>query len=841
MMDLHHAWHYWLAEPFSRIFYIFFQPQRFIREFETQSSRLLQRFVLMLRLIIPMFLVSYPLALVGQTVLIPFHLVSPDTFGILLSATVGVTVGIILGIAVSIILGIVGSIPGGIILGIAFGIVGGIALAIALAITSGSAIALAVVIASGIALAIAGGITGGIVGGSAIAIAVGITGGIVGGITVTIALAIADGSLSPIAGGIISGIALGIAVGFAVSNDGGFAVGIVDGIAGSIAGSIALGRAGGIVVGIAGGIAYLLGYFRLPLYLASGASAFRAYLASRRNPTRVFDYLHRSSLYWDERVYLPLPFLKRTLLIAYNEAPEKILEEIAFIKAERPQQLRVALAVAVEIAMGDLESRKNLEQIAGATQRLAELLPTEMKLTNPRWTTPIARLSNSSRDAMQAISPIGLQGRRKALDSMQSNLLKIYPNAFRDQRLNARLVKVVSRWKESAQEEQEHLRRAAQDVGSIDNPYKPGQFLSLKDSLFVGRLNLAKELEGALNAESRHPTFLLNGERRMGKTSALQQLPDLLGSQYISVFYNLQKPGIYASAATFLDELANGIYREMNARGMADKKLVYTALREVRRANDVSAYHSFDLWLSRIEGILEREHCTLLLAFDEFEFLEDVAQSQHLDLTMLLNWIRHIIQFNSRIALLFSGMKTFAEMGSRTGIDWTNYFINVQLLRVSFLKPKEARRLIIKPTPNYPGEKIFPQEVVEMIIAQTHCHPFLVQAICSALITQLNRERREQATRGDVEQSIERVLEEWGSHFHNLWKRSDEEQRSCLIALLKGNGTNSRQLALNADLNETITRQTLQRLLQRDLIIQGQDGTNELAVPMFRLWLENNV
>src|SRR5437763_6828754 len=111
------------------------------------------------------------------------------------------------------------------------------------------------------------------------------------------------------------------------------------------------------------------------------------------------------------------------------------------------------------------------------------------------------------------------------------------------------------------------------------------------------------------------------------------------------------------------------------------------------------------------------------------------------------------IQFHPRIARLFSGMKTVSEMGSQTVIDWTNYFINVQLLRVSFLKPNEARRLIIKPTPNYPGEEIFPQDVVERIIAETNCHPFLVQAVCSGLITQLNVDRREHVVPGEVEQA----------------------------------------------------------------------------------------
>src|SRR5712692_6909567 len=61
------AWHYVLAEPFTWLFYCFFQPARFKREFEVQS--LWRRIGLMLRLALPIFLVSYPLALVVQVIL----------------------------------------------------------------------------------------------------------------------------------------------------------------------------------------------------------------------------------------------------------------------------------------------------------------------------------------------------------------------------------------------------------------------------------------------------------------------------------------------------------------------------------------------------------------------------------------------------------------------------------------------------------------------------------------------------------------------------------------------------------------------------------------------------
>jgi DNA phosphorothioation-dependent restriction protein DptG len=104
----------------------------------------------------------------------------------------------------------------------------------------------------------------------------------------------------------------------------------------------------------------------------------------------------------------------------------------------------------------------------------------------------------------------------------------------------------------------------------------------------------------------------------------------------------------------------------------------------------------------------------------------------------------------------------------------------------------------------------------------------------------LNIDRREQATPDDLEQTVGKVLEDWGSHFHNLWNRSDNEQRACLIALLKQNHADPQQLAQTTGLNETITRRTLQRLHQRDLVLREQDGTYSIAVPMFRRWLELN-
>src|SRR5438874_894128 len=110
--------HFWLIEPFCWLFYCFFQPTRFVREYEQQSIS--QRVIPMLRLIFPLFLFSYLLALILQLI---FFLVTHGPtllqnsvalnldFVVFLEvsaafALLGVVIGCIVGIGGSIALGI---------------------------------------------------------------------------------------------------------------------------------------------------------------------------------------------------------------------------------------------------------------------------------------------------------------------------------------------------------------------------------------------------------------------------------------------------------------------------------------------------------------------------------------------------------------------------------------------------------------------------------------------------------------------------------------------------------------------------------------------------------------
>lgn len=85
-------------------------------------------------------------------------------------------------------------------------------------------------------------------------------------------------------------------------------------------------------------------------------------------------------------MFLSLPRLEETLLIAAEQDVERTLAEIAFILAERPQQILEARQVLFAIALEDLEQRKALPEIGRAEVRLYEIVPAQARQVDAqRW------------------------------------------------------------------------------------------------------------------------------------------------------------------------------------------------------------------------------------------------------------------------------------------------------------------------------------------------------------------------------------------------------------------------------------------------------------------------
>ncbi len=588
-------------------------------------------------------------------------------------------------------------------------------------------------------------------------------------------------------------------------------------------------------------IGFILGFSRLPLYPFSSVTMYFSYRASQKEPLKVFDFLHTSALYWDEYVPLPLPGLKQMLQMGAMLDEERVQEEINFIVTERSSQVAVAQAVTLENTLDKLEECENLAQISKASQQLGKILPGEAGLIDPRWVKSLAALNDACRSATnyRYRTPHERQARIDALDELIVNLRRVHPaRAFENLALNKRLSGIVERWLKLARQEREKVEQSSMVVGFIDNPYVCGPALKANNPLFVGRRDIVQRLDQPLNRDAHRPCFFLTGERRMGKTSTLNQLSDLLSTRYLPIILDLQARGISASTSAFLAEIADVIYRTMDGRGIRiQNKLGLAYLREMSRENEAEAYRIFDEWFRGVEALLEKENRTLLLAFDEFEKLEEANAARFLDLNLLLDWFRFMIQNHTRLALLFSGVRTLNEMGS----NWSGHLVNVKTLRVGLLRSSDAYKLITEPVSDYPGEEIFGKEVVDEIMHITGCHPFLIQAVCSELIDILNADNRKQARLPDVASAATEVLQGWwDTYFRDLWERTPVEQRLCLTILRRPGEATLEEVTQQTGMDTRTVLQALTRLNQRDLVL-CKDGGYSIVAPMFEKWVELNL
>src|SRR6266516_6449128 len=109
MQQMKRWWHFVLQEPFIWLFYYLFQPKRFRRDIEAEG--LIPRFIVMLRLVLPMFLCSFPITLIARLALnfiYPTFYLHPLATGILYFLHVSIwstTLGVIAGLACVFIIG----------------------------------------------------------------------------------------------------------------------------------------------------------------------------------------------------------------------------------------------------------------------------------------------------------------------------------------------------------------------------------------------------------------------------------------------------------------------------------------------------------------------------------------------------------------------------------------------------------------------------------------------------------------------------------------------------------------------------------------------------------------
>lgn len=380
----------------------------------------------------------------------------------------------------------------------------------------------------------------------------------------------------------------------------------------------------------------------------------------------------------------------------------------------------------------------------------------------------------------------------------------------------------------------EDLASETSSFRTIPNPYIPGLPLELGSELFLGREDIFRFVAENLFGSRR--MVVLTGQRRMGKTSLLKQLPLRLPSSAVPVFVDCQ--GLeHRGLGNMLSHLSYIIAEVLREEG------IEVPIPDVAGFNERPVFSFECEFLKPATAALGNR--TLLLLIDEFQALDEAVEAGEL-LPGHLGVLRSLMQHQDRLGFLFSGLQKPLEQAR----DYWQPVFNVALRReVGLLEEACARELIEKPTAGFVQ---FHAGAVDEIIRLACGHPYLTQLFCDRLVSRQN-DRRDNVVRvQQVHEVIAEVFSAGVNHFFSLWDDLNGREKIVLIALsatlshhqfatLSAVTRYLRERGISADLDELTT--VLQQLLGHNLIRYGnsQPPGYCFSVQLFRLWIEKQM
>ena len=664
-------------------------------------------------------------------------------------------------------------------------------------------------VAYGVAYGVAKGVVNGVVFGVVFCVAVGLAEGVAFFVALSVALSVATGvatvplSVPPIR--VVVGVAIGLMFGVAIGLKSG----------------VALGVKVGVFFGVNLGVILLM-TLHFPTLVLQWPYSLLTWPLPLLSPRTSRWLWHIHPVRWDEVILLPLPGLPSLLATLYrldSVAGREALAETAAHRFQYRAAYRAWAMLAQEQALG-IASLPSLGQFHSSLDWLKDDTPLPKALRGL-----LLSLRDISREIASALESDSATNQRRRLEAARGLL-----ETLSKQRVGE-FGPAIIKWTGLVEAGLTEARRRQQQDEPIPQVYhgdgRPVRPDGRAEALtpFKGRRALFRRLEEALGgAGGQRSTYLLVGQRRSGKTSALLHLERRLGSQLVPAFLDLQseKLGGAADAAGLLHGLADAVNDEARRREVIVPDLT-------RRMLDADPYPAFGRWLDGVEQALGSRR--LLLCLDEYEALEVGLAAGRFDERLLMA-LRNIVQHRRRVDVLLSGSRHIDELPPR----WASSLVNTLALPISFLEEPDARELIVAPVQDFPA--IYRPATVERILSLSHCQPYLIQLLCTLLVERMNKARRMPPASwvevDDVDAVIPLALERGPGYFSDLWRgqTGGETAQGLLEALAEADGLALELTALRqVEPDAWALQQALRHLQRREII--AQDGERyRILVPL---------
>jgi len=298
---------------------------------------------------------------------------------------------------------------------------------------------------------------------------------------------------------------------------------------------------------------------------------------------------------------------------------------------------------------------------------------------------------------------------------------------------------------------------------SCSSPYTWGPSLQEDSTVFWGREDVFEFLRIHLWGEKCNKIIVLQGERRIGKTSILHQLKkrQIFGVNPV-VYFDLQaRYANWHSIPEFLYHFSRRLMSEasLSLDLQVDQKDFVIACKE--------DYDLFESWLDKLELELDKRGQQIIIVFDEFEKLLGRRFDERINpylVEELLQYLRSVMLSRKRLNWIIAGSWTNI---TKQHDYFSSHFEMALSYWISYLKREDAISLIQEPVRSY---LLYEQDALERILFMTGCHPFYIQILCDELFNRACKLNRHRISADDINEVVDYCLTQVAeTHFRMVW------------------------------------------------------------------------
>jgi hypothetical protein len=620
------------------------------------------------------------------------------------------------------------------------------------------------------------------------------------------ALAVAGGAALAVALGVAFDLTFDVALGVTAIVANMVATIVAAVLVVGVAGDIADGMLGGVAAAMIGGVAGGAVGLRLPIWVAEVFLTQWLVWRMRRCPDGVRRLSTWLPFQHDDLIYVPLPGLY-ACLIQVAEIDPTLGKELIALAAASTGQHRIARLALIELQARDLERVARGRFFARAAGLDLPFLPRAADLASDDTNTPFVSFQNAARDLIagsttQRQRHLALERALKSLESFST----ITARSRRPDQLARRLLGTADLWLDIIRDEDAKLTREAKEHPEVPSVFIAGPPLTpdrVEDrTLFKGRTDIIKLIDHDLGTD-RCGVLLIVGQRRMGKTSLCHYLPAYQGTGTNIVVSNFQT----LSGDARRETPHRRVLGDISARSLG-----------IPEPPDSARWGEGLRWLEDLDRMcVDRK---ILVVIDELERVEDGIRNGWCS-TDFLDFLRAAGDALRNIRFLL----LTAYPLHRLGPHWTDRLVSVTSRTISYLDEGDARELLAHPIPEFPD--IYPEGGIDLILAQTGRHPYLLQKAGDDLCRLLNSRGGLRAATGDELTEVFDGMVRDVQVFDEIWRSRTEDEQATLKRLARSDEPGNLDPAAIG--------------LAREGYLERRGDKVAIAVPLFREWIHMNV